>query len=170
MTRKPATTRRVLGIDPGTRVVGYGLLDSVRPRETTYVECGVIRLDERESVEQRIWRICGEIDEIIEEFEPHELAVECAFHGLNASSSLKLAEARGAIKLSAMRKGLAVAEYPPAKIKQVVAGNGRATKAEVTHRMSLVCGLQTAPPSDAADALAIALCHVLVARPIVSES
>lgn len=149
---------RVLGIDPGTRVVGYGVLDLAGP-DVDYVECGVLRLPTDESIPQRLHRLVTAIDEVIGELRPGVLAIEAAFHGVNAMSALKLGQARGAILALAVARGLEIEEYPPAMVKKAVVGHGRATKAEIQARVRLLCRLRREPSSDAADALAIALCY-----------
>lgn len=156
--------RRILGVDPGTLTVGYGLLDWRAPGRFDYVECGVLKVDGRRALNWRLGELSSALEEVILELKPVELAIELAFHGKNAASALKLAEARGAFKVLAMRHGLAVFEYAPARIKRVVVGKGRATKAEVQRRVSIVCELSRSPATDAADALAVALCHVHTAR------
>ncbi len=155
---------RVLGIDPGTIVVGYGIMDAVGVARFEYVECGVLRASTTLTVDQRLLELASGLEEVIAEFQPTCLAIESAFHGLNASSALKLAEARGALKLVAGRNGLQISEYAPAKIKRAMVGNGRATKAAVQGRVSVLCRLQTVPSADAADALAIAICHIQSVR------
>lgn len=149
---------RILGVDPGTRVVGYGLVDRGASR-VTYVECGVIKLDEHAPMPRRLLTLATTLREIIGEYGPTALALEMAFHGVNASSALKLGLARGAVMVVAAQHDLPVAEYPPALVKRAVVGHGRATKVDVQQRVRLLCGLERAPTSDAADALAIALCH-----------
>jgi crossover junction endodeoxyribonuclease RuvC len=156
--------RRILGIDPGTRLLGYGMIEAKSAREFAYIECGVIKLDPTLDFDLRLLALANEVEALIREFEPRELAIECAFHGQNASSALKLAEARGAIKVQALSRGLRVAQYAPAQVKLVVAGKGRATKAEVIHRAALCFGLRRPPASDAADALALALCQAIIGR------
>lgn len=155
---------RVLGVDPGTRVVGYAILDVPAPGRFDYVECGVLDVRKQGELGPRLVALAAGLREIIEEFSPAQLAIERAFHGLNAASALKLAEARGALKLVALERGLAVSEYAPAMIKRAVVGRGRATKAEVQARVRLLCRLGSAPKSDAADAVAIAICHVQASR------
>jgi crossover junction endodeoxyribonuclease RuvC len=155
---------RVLGVDPGTRVVGYALLDVPAPGRFEYIECGVLRVRAREQLGARLLELAVALREVIAEFRPGVLAIERAFHGLNAASALTLAEARGALKLVALEQSLVVSEYAPAMIKRAVAGRGRATKAEVQARVRLLCRLGSAPEADAADALAIAICHVQASR------
>jgi crossover junction endodeoxyribonuclease RuvC len=155
---------RVLGVDPGTRVVGYALLDVPAPGRFEYVECGVLRVRAREQLGARLLELAVALREVIAEFRPGALAIERAFHGINAASALTLAEARGALKLVSLEQGLAVSEYAPAMIKRAVVGRGRATKAEVQARVRLLCRLGSVPEADAADALAIAICHVQASR------
>ena len=156
--------RRILGVDPGTLTVGYGLLAWRAPGRFDYVECGVLKVDGRRALNWRLGELTSTLEEVIVELRPVELAIELAFHGKNAASALKLAEARGAFKVLAMRHRLAIFEYAPSRIKRAVVGKGRATKAEVQRRVSLLCGLNRTPSTDAADALAVALCHAHAAR------
>lgn len=160
----PRVGTRVLGVDPGTRVVGYALLDVPAPGRFEYIECGVLRVRARDQLGDRLLELAVGLREVIAEFGPGVLAIERAFHGLNAASALTLAEARGALKLVALEQTLVVSEYAPAMIKRAVVGNGRATKAEVQARVRLLCRLGSAPEADAADALAIAICHVQASR------
>jgi crossover junction endodeoxyribonuclease RuvC len=162
--RAPQISTRVLGVDPGTRVVGYALLDVPAPGRFEYIECGVLRVRAREQLGARLLELAVALREVIAEFGPGVLAIERAFHGLNAASALTLAEARGALKLVALEHSLVVSEYAPAMIKRAVVGRGRATKAEVQARVRLLCRLGSTPEADAADALAIAICHVQASR------
>ena len=159
ITAQDITAARILGIDPGTLMVGYGVVDLGPTCAFRYVECGLIRAPQRAPMAQRLHVIVEAIEEIIEEFRPSVIALERAFHGRNAASALKLGSARGAIMAAGARHGLAVHEYAPASVKRVVAGHGRAGKADIQRRVSLLCRLAKTPPTDAADALAIALCH-----------
>jgi crossover junction endodeoxyribonuclease RuvC len=155
---------RILGVDPGTRVVGYAILDVPAPGRFEYIECGVLRVRAADDLGARLLGLGVALREVIGEFAPTGLAIERAFHGLNAASALTLAEARGALKLIALEHGLSVSEYAPAMIKRAVVGRGRATKAEVQARVRLLCRLGNVPEADAADALAIAICHVQASR------
>lgn len=149
---------RILGIDPGTRAVGYAIVDH-GARAFEYVECGVLKADTTLDVGTRLMRITEELAAIIAEFRPGVLAIEKAFYGRNAASALKLGQARGAIILLAGQHAVPVFEYTPATVKQVVVGHGRATKEQIQVRVKLLCRLRRAPSVDAADALAIALTH-----------
>lgn len=168
---RPRVATRVLGVDPGTRVVGYAVLDVPAPGRFEYIECGVLRVRARDQLGARLLELAVGLREVIAEFRPGVLAIERAFHGLNALSALTLAEARGALKLVALEQELLVSEYAPAMIKRAVVGRGRATKAEVQARVRLLCRLGSVPEADAADALAIAICHVQASRmPIPSSA
>jgi len=167
----PHARGRIIGVDPGTRVVGYAILDVPAPGRFEYVECGVLEVRASDELDARLLELSTALREVIEEFRPVGLAIERAFHGLNAASALKLAEARGVLKLVALEHGLRVSEYAPAKVKRAVVGNGRATKADVQARVRLLCRLGSVPKPDAADALAIAICHVQASRlPHAEES
>jgi crossover junction endodeoxyribonuclease RuvC len=155
---------RVIGIDPGTRLAGYAVVDVPAPGRFEYVECGVLDLRRDGDLDERLMELGNAFNELLDEFEPGVLAIERAFHGLNAQSVLKLAEARGAIKLLALRAEMRVHEYAPAMVKRAVVGNGRATKVEIQRRVRLLCKLGSEPQPDAADALAIAICHVQASR------
>lgn len=156
-----ARAQRILGIDPGTLCVGYGVIEAhpARGGAFAYVECGVLRPSRSLEVHERIAEIAVGITEIIAELKPGALALEKAYHGKNAASALKLGQSRGAIMLLASQHGLPTFEYAPSTIKQQVVGNGRATKAQVQARVQLLFELARTPTTDAADALAIALCH-----------
>ncbi|MFO0574677.1 MAG: crossover junction endodeoxyribonuclease RuvC [Polyangia bacterium] len=155
-------TIRILGVDPGTVACGYGVVDvpgeraAMKPR---YVECGVIELDAKSPLSSRLVTLAAELREVIDELRPDELSLEAAFHGVNARSALLLGHARGVIMLLGAEASLPIGEYPPATVKRAVAGHGRAQKTEVQRVVSWLFGLRTAPRTDAADALAIALCH-----------
>jgi crossover junction endodeoxyribonuclease RuvC len=153
---------RILGVDPGTRTLGYGLVErTAGPRGPTfaYVECGLVRTPEGAPMLERLMVIGRTLTEIIEELAPDEVALELAFHGRNAASALKLGQARGAIMLLVAQHGLPLGEYAPSQVKQVVVGHGRATKQDVQQRVRLLLRMKREPATDAADALAIALCH-----------
>lgn len=153
---------RILGIDPGTIACGYGIVEvpeKVAFGRPHYIECGVIELDARRSLPQRLRMLAGDLRDILGEFCPHEVALEMAFYGVNAQSALRLGHARGVIMMLSAEAELPLYEYPPATVKRAVAGNGRAQKVEVQRLVSVLCSLKTPPSADAADALAIAICH-----------
>jgi crossover junction endodeoxyribonuclease RuvC len=153
---------RILGIDPGTLRCGYGVVEVSELRalaKPRYVECGVIELSGKLPLSERLRLLATDLREVLAELRPDEVSLEAAFHGVNAQSALLLGHARGVIMLLVAEAGLPLGEYPPATVKRSVAGHGRAGKQEVQRVVTWLCALQRAPRADAADALAIALCH-----------
>ena len=148
---------RILGIDPGSRFTGFGIID-VQGDNATLVRHGVIRTGNGEFTE-RLGVIFAELRALIEEHAPAEVAVETVFVAHNASSALKLGQARGAAVCAAISMGLPVAEYSPRSVKQAIVGRGGADKVQVQHMVTVLLRLQETPAEDAADALAVALCH-----------
>jgi len=149
---------RILGIDPGSRVTGYGIVDAARD-QVGYVVCGTIRTGSTLSFGQRLLRIHEGLCEVIGRYRPHEAAVEDMFVSLNPRAALKLGRARGAAVLAALLQGVPVHDYPPQMVKQAVAGYGRAAKRQVQFMVASLLELSAQPSPDAADALAVALCH-----------
>jgi crossover junction endodeoxyribonuclease RuvC len=154
--------RRVLGIDPGSRVTGYGLV-AVTPRGAGYLASGCIRPRSAAFVD-RLGEIYHGIAALIREHAPDEVAIEQVFLASNPASALKLGQARGAAIAAAAAAGLPVAEYAARTVKLAVVGSGRASKSQVQHMVRVLLRLSGTPAADAADALAIALCHVNTAR------
>ena len=150
--------RLVLGIDPGSRRTGYGLL-AVRERSVEYVASGCIKA-EGGDMPQRLGIIYRGVSELIDQFNPTELAIEEVFLAKNASSALKLGQARGVAIAAAVAGELPVHEYAARRVKQSLVGTGRGSKEQVAHMVRILLKLPGAPQADAADALAIALCHV----------
>lgn len=148
---------RILGIDPGSRFTGFGLIDAHRGG-AQYVESGIIRVDPG-PLDARLACIFSGISELIAEFQPTTVSIENVFMHRNAASALKLGQARGAAIVAAAVAGVPVAEYTPAEIKLSVVGNGRATKEQIGFMVGRLLGLAALPRADAADALAGALCH-----------
>lgn len=158
----------MLGVDPGTAVLGYGVVTTSVATATriTLVECGVIRTRADQSLAVRLAVIFDGITELLERHRPDAIAVEGLFHGRNARSALVLGHARGVVLLAATRAGLAVAEISPAEVKRAVTGTGAATKPQVGAMVMRLLRLAAAPmPADAADGVAIALTHVLRLQP-----
>jgi crossover junction endodeoxyribonuclease RuvC len=150
---------RVFGVDPGSLKSGFGIVDK-NQGELAPVEFGVIRTNPKVPLAQRLLKINTRLQELIQEYQPDEFAVEDVFVAKNAKSSLKLGQARGAILLTAAQAGLEVAEYTPLEVKQSVVGYGRADKTQVQQMVKVLLKLREIPqPDDAADALAIAICH-----------
>ena len=143
---------RILGIDPGSRVTGFGVVDSAGDR-LTLVECGCLKLP-TVSFPQRLKLILEGLGTVVERLAPAEAAVEQVFVSRNPDSALKLGQARGAAICALVSRDLAVAEYTPAEIKQAVVGGGRADKAQVQRMVAMLLNLKEPPASDAADALA----------------
>ena len=149
---------RVLGIDPGSRFLGYGVID-VSSSRLVYVTCGTIRTTVKYPLAWRLNEIFDGLNEVIQIHRPEVAAVEDVFMSSNARSALKLGQARGAAIVAAMQNGLKVYDYPPRQVKQAVAGYGQAEKVQVQHMVKVLLKLQGSPSADAADALAVAICH-----------
>ncbi len=153
----------VLGIDPGTAVTGYGVVERTGPGAVTLRECGVIETSAGRPLFERIRDIYDATAALIERHGPVAVSVEEVFQGKNAQSALKLGHARGAILLAAAHARIAVAEYAPSEIKKAVVGNGNATKDQVGYMVQQQLRLRSAPtPADAADGVAAALCHCMI--------
>jgi crossover junction endodeoxyribonuclease RuvC len=157
----------ILGIDPGSRITGYGVIDVATPKPR-YVASGCIRLQDA-VLPQRLARIYAGIAELIAQHRPGELAIEQVFMARNPDSALKLGQARGAAIVCAANHGLPVNEYGPRQIKQAVTGSGGATKEQVQHMVVAILGLDRSPQADAADALAIALTHAHARRGLIQQ-
>ncbi len=153
---------RILGIDPGLKVTGFGLIESDRGR-LAYVTSGCVRSGEGE-LAARLKAILQGLGEIIAAHEPGEVAVEKVFVNANPQSTLALGQARGTAICAAVLAGLPVAEYTALQVKQSVVGNGHARKEQVQHMVRRLLALPGDPSPDAADALACAICHAHGAR------
>jgi crossover junction endodeoxyribonuclease RuvC len=155
----------VIGIDPGTATTGYGL---VREEETGSLHCvafGVITTSPDVSLAQRLQRLHEELSSILALHHPESGAVEKLFFQRNVSTAMAVGQARGVALLSLAQAGLAVEEYTPMEVKQAVAGYGGADKSQVQQMVRAILGLHEIPrPDDAADALAVAICHLHMAR------
>ena len=149
--------RRILGIDPGLRSTGFGVI-TVAGSRLTYVTCGCIRSSEGE-LPARLYVILRDLSEVIARHRPTEVAVEKVFVNVNPSSTLLLGQARGTAICAAVMHGLPVAEYTALQVKQSVVGNGHAQKRQVQEMVRRLLGLSGDPSADAADALACAICH-----------
>ena len=148
---------RILGIDPGSRITGFGVVDTTGT-QSRYVTCGHIKVS-GDDLAARLKVIFDNVSQVIDEHQPDELAIEQVFMHKNAASALKLGQARGVAMVAGKLKALDVAEYSPTQIKQAVTGRGRATKDQVQHMIRVLLTLSESPQADAADALAVALCH-----------
>ena len=152
----------ILGIDPGSRITGYGVIKK-EGRKLTYLGSGCIKAysgnKEEDDFSLRLQTIFAGISELILQFSPELFAIEQVFMGVNPGGALKLGQARGAAIVAATNKGLPVAEYSARQIKQSVVGTGAADKSQVQHMVKSILKLPGTPQADAADALAVALCH-----------
>lgn len=147
----------ILGIDPGSRTTGYGLINSVGSR-LDYVACGCIQTGNGD-LPQRLKIIFTEISSLIVQHAPAEVAIEAVFVGRNAASALKLGQARGSAMAACLARELPVAEYSARQVKQAVVGAGGAEKGQVQHMVKALLKISDNIASDAADALAVAICH-----------
>jgi crossover junction endodeoxyribonuclease RuvC len=151
---------RIFGIDPGSGRTGYGCVETDGSRHRL-VTCGAITARVTESFPLRLARIHGELTELLAACRPDCVAIENPFHATNVRSALRLGHARGVAMLAAVEAGCPVVEYTPAEIKRAVVGYGRAEKHQMQAMIKLLLGLDRPPsPHDAADALAVAICHV----------
>lgn len=150
----------MLGVDPGTAVTGYGVVARTGDGAVSLLECGVIRTHPRAPLPERLRDIYEGIAEVIARAAPSVLAVESVFYAKNVRTSVVLGHARGVVLLAAALRGLEVAEYPPAEVKNAVVGAGAATKEQVGWMVQRLLRLKEPPkPHDAADGVAVALCH-----------
>ncbi len=152
----------MLGIDPGTAVTGYGVVETVDRRLGRLVECGVIRTGARTALPERLEAIYNGVEELIARHRPAMVAVEGVFVAKNVRSTMTLGQARGVVLLAAARAGLDVVELSPAAVKKAVVGAGHATKPQVAYMVQQLLRLKAAPtPADAADGVALALTCLL---------
>ena len=156
---------RVLGIDPGTNVTGFGVVEPANGRPGRLLECGVIRTNPKDGIGKRLNTLFEGVSELIERHKPTALALEGVFYAKNVKTTVTLGQARGVILLAAARAGLEVAEFPPATVKKSVVGTGTAAKAQVGFMVQRLLNLREIPePDDAADGVAIALTYLLTKR------
>ena len=154
---RPAPVR-IIGIDPGSRITGYGIIEKDGHR-LGFVTCGTIRTGKENDFSRRLLVIFEGLSEVMALHCPQVAAVEDLFVAHNPRSALKLGQARGTAVVAAMKQGLAVHDYTPRVVKQAVAGYGQAPKGQVQHMVQALLELSGAPSPDAADALAVAICH-----------
>ncbi len=150
---------RILGIDPGYAIIGYGIVDYSKNRFSV-VGYGAITTAAHTPFEHRLGDIYNDMAQIIDKYKPDELSIEKLYFNTNTTTAIDVAQARGVIVLSAMQKGLKINEYTPLQVKQAVTGYGRAEKHQVMEMVKNLLCLKAVPkPDDTADALAIAVCH-----------
>jgi len=148
---------RIIGIDPGSRLTGYGIVD-MSGATINYVTSGIVRLPE-ESLPQRLQLIFDAVSQLIEEYEPVVMSIEDVFMSINPRGALKLGQARGAAILAGTNAKLPVSEYSPRSVKQAIVGTGSADKKQVQMMVTSLLKLPGEPAEDAADGLAVAICH-----------
>lgn len=148
-----------MGIDPGTRVVGYGVVET-RESRILPVTFGVIRARRADEYPVRLRRIFEGLSRVLREYRPGEVAIEEAFYGKSVSAALRMGEGRGVAMVAVALEDTPLFQYSPAEVKKAVVGSGRAHKSQVQEMVRMLLGLSQAPqPEDAADALAVAICH-----------
>jgi crossover junction endodeoxyribonuclease RuvC len=154
----------VLGIDPGTAVMGYGVVETGPARHPHLVECGTLTTQARDPLPARLRVIHEGTGALLARHRPDAIAVESAFYGKNVRTTVVLSHARGVILLAAEQAGVPIAEYSPAQVKKTIVGRGAALKPQVGYMVAQLLRLKSAPtPSDAADGVAVALTHLIVA-------
>lgn len=150
---------RILGIDPGTAITGFGVIDK-NGQKLSLVTAGVVRTPTKQALPERLETIFNELTSLIKECQPEQIAVEQLYFAKNVTTAMSVSHARGVILLAARQAGLPIGEYTPLQVKQAITGYGRAEKAQMQAMVKNILGLQQIPkPDDAADALAVAICH-----------
>lgn len=150
---------RILGLDPGYAIVGYGVIEHDRGKNI-YIGHGAVTTPAGMELSLRLMEIHQDICTLIDKYKPEAVAIEQLFFNTNVTTGINVAQARGVIVLACAEKGVPIAEYTPLQVKQAVVGYGRAEKKQVMELTRIMLGLQAVPrPDDAADALAIAICH-----------
>ncbi|MEP4535444.1 MAG: crossover junction endodeoxyribonuclease RuvC [Cyclobacteriaceae bacterium] len=159
LNQSPALEKIILGLDPGTSVMGYGLI-KVKKQAITLLQFGVIHLKKYDTHELKLKKIYDRVLGLIVEYHPDEVALEAPFFGKNIQSMLKLGRAQGVAMAAALSQDIPITEYAPKKVKQSVTGNGNASKEQVAAMLKTLLKFSEAPKLlDATDALAVALCH-----------
>uniref|UniRef100_A0A7C1JQR3 Crossover junction endodeoxyribonuclease RuvC n=1 Tax=Caldilinea aerophila TaxID=133453 RepID=A0A7C1JQR3_9CHLR len=154
-------TRVVLGIDPGTATTGYGIVGETSRGEFVLLACGVFRTPADAPMHLRLLELFRDTQALLEEFKPDEVAVEKLFFGRNVTTAIAVGQARGAVLVAAALAGTPIVEYTPAEVKQAVTGYGNADKQQVQQMVTHLLHLDKPPtPDDAADGIAIAICHL----------
>ncbi len=153
----------VLGVDPGSSFTGYGLVESITG-QLGYCHDEQLKLPAKADVGVKLALLYDHTTELLRKYKPDQLAVEGVFYGCNVKSMLVLGQARGAVMVAGAKFGLTIYEYPPASVKQAVAGYGKAGKEQIQHMVKLLLKIPTIAGEHSADALAVALCHHHQAR------
>lgn len=156
---------RIIGVDPGTGILGFGVIDVDKRGKCTLVDAGVIRTPVKEDETVRLQTIFEELTDIISQCKPAEMAVEKLFFAQNVTTAMSVAQARGVAIVAGTQVGLKVSEYTPLQIKQALTGYGRADKSQMQEMVRILLGLKEVPePDDCADALACAITHSMTYR------
>ena len=160
---------KVIGVDPGSRSCGYGILESVNG-SLKHIASGAISPPSSSTLPKRLQFIYSNLIEVMEEYSPDYMSIEEMFFAKNAKSAIKLGQARGVALLAAENSGIEIFEYAPTKVKLALTGSGRAKKFEIMKMVSFVLGIDNFEKSDISDALAIALCHINISKyPDISD-
>jgi len=150
---------RIIGIDPGSRITGYGIVDVLANSTITHITNGIVKLPNKAPLYQKLKTLFDRVGDIVNEYNPDIAAIEDLFVAKNARSSLLLGHARAAAMLALSISNMKVAEYTPSEVKKSVTGNGQATKEQVQKMISIMLNFNDFPTEDASDALAVAICH-----------
>ena len=158
---------RILGIDPGTGILGFGIIEIDAKNKPFLIDAGVIRTPVKEDASVRLLTIYNELTSLIKEFKPTQMSVEKLFFAQNVTTAMTVAQARGVVLLCGQQHGLRLYEYTPLQIKQALTGYGRADKKQMQEMVRVILGLTEVPkPDDCADALAAAICHSMTRQTI----
>ncbi|MDO8591824.1 MAG: crossover junction endodeoxyribonuclease RuvC [bacterium] len=156
---------RIIGIDPGTGILGFGVIDTDKNGKCTLVDAGVIRTPVKEDESVRLQTIFEELTDVIQQSKPAEMAIEKLFFAQNVTTAMTVAQARGVAIVAGTQAGLKVAGYTPLQIKQALTGYGRADKKQMQEMVRVILGLKEVPePDDCADALACAITHSMTSK------
>ena len=151
---------RIIGIDPGTGILGFGVIDAEGGNKQTLVDAGVVRTKPHQPLDERLVEIFKSLQQIITETKPQIMVVEKLFFAQNVTTAISVSHARGVVMLAGKLAGLELFEYTPLQIKQALTGYGRAEKKQIQEMVKIILGLKEHPkPDDCADALAAAICH-----------
>ena len=157
----------ILGIDPGTKTTGYGVVEKgKRGSDLIGIAYGEIRMRRGEPLSACLKKIYDQLIEVIIKYAPNAIALEDIFYGKNVKSLIKLGQARGVVILAASHRNIPLYEYTPLEVKKAIVGYGRADKLQVQHMVRAILSLKESPPLDASDALAIAICHSNVLKEV----
>ena len=161
---------RILGIDPGIATVGFGIVESECGKQK-FISCGVITTPAKTPLSQRLNQIYTDLEELLVSFKPDAVAIEELFFNTNITTGISVAHGRGVILLAVYHSGVPIFEYTPLQVKQAVVGYGRAEKRQVIDMVKRILNMKNAPkPDDAADAVAIALCHARSSTSLISRT